>query len=156
MRRVYGDFLTVASATVNVDGWHAPDSVGAYLALRVDADAICLTGQPVFGGIQYLRDRRALGGVVLRENPNGGRPEAPAWLGMMLIGLNLRRYSRNGRVIGALIQESAQRDPLLSCPDGERIDLRMAPLSAVAMMRDVIPSPARELATVAPAGPGVA
>lgn len=144
--RVYSDFLKVVGLTVQPDGWYSPDSLGAYLALRVDADSYCISGARAFGGIQYIRNREAEGGVVLRENPVGNRGEAPDWLTMMLIGLNLRRFAERGRVRGSLIRASVEQDPMLDVRDGAFIDLEMAPISAVAMMRGIVPSPSKHAA----------
>jgi len=152
-KRTYRDFLSVIEqvGTPWAEGWTArwqsPDSPGAYLALRADSDAICLCERPVFGGVRFVRDRRALCGVVARDHKNSGSKQAPGWLGLMLCRLSLFRFADAGRLDMDRLVEASRSDPLLeSAADGEEILLATAPMSALAMARGALPSPSHDVA----------
>ncbi len=144
MRRGYEDFLELAGCGLNVDAWRDPASEGAYIALRTDADAVCLTGQSVFS-LSYTRSRSAPGGVIAAVQPGdeGGAiiGTVPGYLGVALLRMNLNRFAPKGAIDEDRLQASMAADPLLAVEDGRAVNLQLAPAYVFALMRGAVASP---------------
>lgn len=140
-KRTYRDFLSVIEQIRTPWAEDGPPDGNLPTALA----PISLSGRirtqyvyasDLFSGVRFVRDRRALCGVVARDHKNSGSKQAPGWLGLMLCRLSLFRFADAGRLDMDRLVEASRSDPLLeSAADGEEILLATAPMSALAMAR---------------------
>lgn len=147
MSRDYQDFLLLLQhrTTAPTREWLAKDSLGAYFALRADAEAIGM-GQPPVLGLTYIRRRRAPGGVEIAGEPDASVEHSSGLIGVMLSELALARAETDGEFDAERAAVMVANDPLLRATrEGDPVDLRMSAASVLPMLRGAMRSPAREL-----------